>query len=396
MRSLQSLLSTMRPTPSLIFQLPRNGAQLWASGKFQGFDAWVWDHSIALVVNLLGGVGKVGSFTFDMNGRGKDFDNWWQDLEEAVRLLTDTLYSGGHVLVHCQHGLHRTGSLIVLWLAVGLAAGDGLENMSNWHQLMEEAWTTWSLGRDLQLATVSDRKGRDYCQESWQAVQEFFSDLIWDEVQGLVNIFQRSASGIIDSMQSVPSSLSVTFRLPGQRPTPAAKRQPKGKDKGDTSKDKGAPPEDADKDKGDASKDKGAPPEDADKDKPKAVLKPAPKKRSRSPQSKQSQQSKPPQPPPPPPVPTSSRREKASSSRGPDWVPGAEWQEGDWNCRLCGNHNWRHRGFCNRVTCKAPRDASFRVGKDWYCKCGNFNKAHRSVCNRSTCQKPRAGNEQNP
>ena len=384
MRSLQSLLSTMRPTPSLIFQLPRNGAQLWASGKFQGFDAWVWDHSIALVVNLLGGVGMVGSFAFDMNGRSKDFDTWWQTLEESIRLLTETMYSGGHVLVHCQHGLHRTGSLIVLWLAVGLAAGEGLENMSHWHQLMEEAWATWSLGRDLQLAAVSCKKRRDYAQESRQAVQEFFSDLIFEEVQSLVIIFQRTANDIVSTtMQSAPSSLSVTFRLPGQRPAPAAKRQPK--DKGKASKDEGDPPadavEDEVEDEGKASK-------------AKIVLKPRPKKRQRPSQSVQSEQSSPSPPPFPPPNPTSKLREKASSPRGPDFVPGIEWQEGDWNCRLCGNHNWRHRGFCNRDTCKAPRDASFKVGKDWYCKCGNFNKAHRSICNRSKCQNPRAGNEQ--
>ena len=43
----------MRPTPSLIVQLP-NGAQLWASGQFWGVEEWVKEHDIELVVNLLG------------------------------------------------------------------------------------------------------------------------------------------------------------------------------------------------------------------------------------------------------------------------------------------------------------------------------------------------------
>ena len=99
---------------------------------------------------------------------------------------------------------------------------------------------------------------------------------------------------------------------------------------------------------------------------------------------------------PQPPVHPPSSRAMAEQRYGPDWVAGAEWQDGDWPCRLCGNHNWRRRGFCNRNTCKAPRDADFRIGADWYCKCGNFNLARRQVCNRSQCQRPRQGNEQSP
>ena len=84
----------------------------------------------------------------------------------------------------------------------------------------------------------------------------------------------------------------------------------------------------------------------------------------------------------------------AASERGADWVPGAEWQQGDWTCRKCGNHNWRIRGFCNRGKCRAPRDENFRIGQDWYCKCGNFNKVFRTTCNRTTCGASRESSEQ--
>ena len=70
----------------------------------------------------------------------------------------------------------------------------------------------------------------------------------------------------------------------------------------------------------------------------------------------------------------------------PGWVPGAEWQAGDWERRSCGNHNWRHRGFCNRGTCQAPRDEGFRVGLAWYCHCGNWNKGHRTVFDKDKCK----------
>ena len=45
--------TTMRPTPSMITQLT-NGAQLWASRKFRGFEDWVAEHEVEVVVNLLG------------------------------------------------------------------------------------------------------------------------------------------------------------------------------------------------------------------------------------------------------------------------------------------------------------------------------------------------------
>ena len=87
----------------------------------------------------------------------------------------------------------------------------------------------------------------------------------------------------------------------------------------------------------------------------------------------------------------------SSASSAEPWVPGAEWQQGDWRCRVCGNHNWRHRGYCNGGLgqCKAVRDKGFKPG-DWYCKCGNWNLSRRTTCNRSTCQTSREEGEQLP
>ena len=85
------------------------------------------------------------------------------------------------------------------------------------------------------------------------------------------------------------------------------------------------------------------------------------------------------------------------AERPADWAPGAEWQDGDWTCRVCGNHNWRHRGFCNGGggRCKASRDEDFGPG-DWYCKCGNWNLSRRTECNRWRCKAPRSEGGQCP
>jgi len=55
--------------------------------------------------------------------------------------------------------------------------------------------------------------------------------------------------------------------------------------------------------------------------------------------------------------------------------------EGGWDCKLCGNHNYEGRIYCNRRTCSAPGP--------WTCSaCGNHNFAGRMVCNRKTCSAP--------
>ena len=116
----------MRPTPSLITQL-HNGAQLWASGTFNGLDEWLEDNDIELLVNLLGRrVSRRCEWKeWDMNSFSGD---WNDELGDVVEALTRALYMGKHALVHCQHGLHRTGSLIVFWLALGMVSGEGVRD----------------------------------------------------------------------------------------------------------------------------------------------------------------------------------------------------------------------------------------------------------------------------
>ena len=131
----------MRPTPSLIVQL-QNGAQLWASGTFRGFEEWVLEHEVEFIVNLLGRrvVEPMAEWEqWDMNNRGRRDEEWLEGLKKVVRVMTTALYSGKHTLVHCQHGLHRTGSLITFWLALGVVAQEGVADIHGWQGKLSEA-----------------------------------------------------------------------------------------------------------------------------------------------------------------------------------------------------------------------------------------------------------------
>ena len=127
----------MRPTPSLITQL-QHGAQLWASGTFSGLDEWIDDNNIELLVNLLGRrVSRCCEWKeWDMN---HVTGAWTDELGDIIEALTRALYTGKHALVHCQHGLHRTGSLITFWLALGMVSTEGVRDSDDWMQKLADA-----------------------------------------------------------------------------------------------------------------------------------------------------------------------------------------------------------------------------------------------------------------
>ena len=374
---------TMRPTPSLITQLA-NGAQVWASGTFNEMDAWVGDNSIELLVNLLGHrvCRRCDWEEWDMT---EYFTDWEERLQEVIEAMTVALYSGKHVLVHCAHGLQHTGSLITFWMALGLVSQEGVSGPDAWLEKLSEAWQTWSRGRQLRQATADDRHGRNYEDESWRAVFEYFGDmrvdLVREMAEGWGRIAQAAGRNIHKSQGSQRSEQSVLSRLPLQTATAWAQASSSAASSSAASSS-AAPPASS------AASSSAAPPPAP----PVAEPSRGQKRSSRAVARAEPMPFMVPQPPWYPP----SSRVRTQHRHGPDWIPGQEWQHGDWICDHCGNHNWRRNGFCKRHMCRAPRDRDFRMGVDWYCRCGNFNKGHRQVCNRSICHEPRQGNEQLP
>ena len=350
----------------------------------------------------------------------KRTSNWNDLLGDIMEAMTRALYTGKHVLVHCQHGLHRTGSLITFWLVLGVVSQELVHDSDAWREKLSESWQTWSRGRQLRQAKRDDRRERDYEGESWEAVMSFFRDMPLHVVQDMADRWKRTAQAASrnphHSQGSQRSEHSVQSRLPLQGPTvtsvsrafcssaAASSAAPDPKQMAPKAKAPAVPraliakaldekekrlqhPSPAVVPKGSVAKEFPVSKPMPSKEKAPSASPPPPSKSVRGQKrSVPSGQSEPlPQPP---------SRAKAEQRYGPDWVAGAEWQDGDWQCRLCGNHNWRQWRLCG--ICKAPRDADLRIGADWYCKCGNFNLARRQVCNRSHCQRPRQGNEQSP
>ena len=116
-----------------------------------------------------------------------------------LRDITDTAYSGGQVLVHCQHGLHRTGAIITIWIAMALAIGDSTQSeqsvLSNtpWCQQLEEAFGIWPQGQQLDPASLEGHSRRDYSFESWNEVVRNFEHMPDDLVMEWIYNLRRLA-----------------------------------------------------------------------------------------------------------------------------------------------------------------------------------------------------------
>ena len=147
----------VRRSPSKIMDVAFHGGALWASGTFGNMLEWCHANGIQRVVNLLRYPdvplrSSVPDYTH------MDFNVEYQErILEVLKEITSTVYAGGNVLVHCQHGLHRTGAVITLWLALMLATGDmakqsaqSLLSTQSWRERLQEAFDIWSMGRQLQ------------------------------------------------------------------------------------------------------------------------------------------------------------------------------------------------------------------------------------------------------
>ena len=155
----------VRRTPSKILDVGTAGA-LWACGVFDNMEDWCRNTNINRVVCLL------PRPNFNLRKRMEfythmDFNNpseLSERLLEVLQDITTTIYGGGNVVVHCQHGLQRTGAVVTLWLALSLATGDmaeaGLESLlsaSPWSDRLDEAFGIWADGRQLDFASSEGR-----------------------------------------------------------------------------------------------------------------------------------------------------------------------------------------------------------------------------------------------
>ena len=288
-------------------------------------------------------------------------DGLRERVEHCVGLVGESIGKGECILIHCKHGIHRSGSFMVLVLALIITLNDiynGGEPHTEWLDAIEQAWTFWNRKRGL---AYIDHKGHNYEQESWKAVHEYFEFLSESDAGGLAILLSRGIQRGCGSLRRTKEIINAIFNLM----VPESKQSVKSQQ---------------------SKRTRSRSPKTTIVLKPRAKTsaKARPRAKGSVGQEMDSTASSsrdgpavpdvPAVPPPAPPGPPAARE------RG--FLPG------DWHCRKCGNHNQHWRGFCNGKSrtkpCREPRNANWRPG-DWYCACGNFNWSTREYCNRDKC-----------
>ena len=130
------------PASSAILQ-PRGllVGTLWVSGFFTGFRLFLDDELIGLVIKCLNtGQGKI-------IGMNSNDGRYMDRVEIALPRVAFALARGKNILVHCAHGVHRSGSFVVLFLSLILRLRFLGEASPGWHFLFEHAWAYWSTRR---------------------------------------------------------------------------------------------------------------------------------------------------------------------------------------------------------------------------------------------------------
>ena len=132
-----------------------------------------------------------GGVILDMDSRRQPAESFRERVETCVRKIGESLGRGEAILIHCAHGIHRSGSFVVLILALFITLHDIYEDISphtEWPHALEKAWGFWSTQRGLRLRSSHHH---DYEQESWTAMQGFFGNLSESDDYGMAILLSR-------------------------------------------------------------------------------------------------------------------------------------------------------------------------------------------------------------
>ena len=199
------------PTPSLIVS-PSGMLRgcIWVSGLFEGFNAWCRDHKVGLTINALA---RGGGVILDMDNRRQPAESFRERVETCVRKIGESLGRGEAILIHCAHGIHRSGSFMVLILALFITLHDiyeGINSHTEWPHALEKAWEFWSTQRGLRLRSSHHH---DYEQESWTAMQGFFGNLSESDGYGMAILLSRGHQQGTGTLSGTKQIINEVFNM---------------------------------------------------------------------------------------------------------------------------------------------------------------------------------------
>ena len=356
--------------------------EIWVGGRWPGFDAWVREKPELVIINCMHQkFAGPNNFWLHVNSWEEvDGKDWWQRHREAFLLFVRATAQRRPVLIHCMHGLHRTGAFASLCQALRVWMNSSEQKL--WSECLMHGWQTFCSGRKLKERSVGavKRNGRprNFAFESWRATTELYGALTLVQLRWLtesvasVESVASATAALATATQDMAHQIFSNSRLSPSPPQRQQQQQKQAEEEEEEEK------EDEEEEEEEEQKEEEHEDEE-EKEEEEREQQEEDEEEEAGPQTKKS-------------------RESAAPWEGPPWkIQRVDIKLGDWICHKCGNHNFNRRGYCNgrHGGCKTPRDAGWKPG-DWYCACGNWNLNWRGWCNRAKCNKSRAEDEQKP
>ena len=177
--------------------------EIWVGGRWPGFDAWVREKPELVIINCMHQkFAGPNNFWLHVNSWEEvDGKDWWQRHREAFLLFVRATAQRRPVLIHCMHGLHRTGAFASLCQALRVWMNSSEQKL--WSECLMHGWQTFCSGRKLKERSVGavKRNGRprNFAFESWRATTELYGALTLVQLRWLT-----------ESVASVESVASAT------------------------------------------------------------------------------------------------------------------------------------------------------------------------------------------
>ena len=148
-----------------------------------------------------------------MDSRRQPAESLRERVETCVRKIGESLGQEEAILIHCAHGIHRSGSFAVLILAPFITLHDIYEGISphtEWSDALEKAWEFWSTKRGLRLRSSHHHNCE---QESWTGMQGFFGNLSESDANGIAILLSRGLQQGIGTLSGTKQIINEVLNM---------------------------------------------------------------------------------------------------------------------------------------------------------------------------------------